>query len=61
MTARNFRTSFATFTVASGVDLKSAQSLMGHSGPDMILKVYAKQEQTALDQAVGRINAYISA
>ena len=31
----NFRTTFATMAVASGVDIRTMQSLMGHSTPEV--------------------------
>ena len=52
MTAINFRTAFATMMVASGVDIKTTQALMGHSTPDMTLKVYAKKEESRLPEAM---------
>ena len=61
MTAINFRTTFATLSIASGVDVKTTQTLMGHSTPDITLAIYAKQEASALDSALDRITDYISA
>ena len=60
MTAKNFRTSFATLAVASGVDIRTTQSLMGHSTPEMTLKVYTKQEQSQLPASISRIESYIT-
>ena len=45
MTAINFRTTFATMAVASGVDIRATQALMGHATPEMTLKVYTKKEE----------------
>ena len=45
MTAINFRTTFATMMVASGVDIKTTQALMGHSTPEMTLKIQKAFEQ----------------
>lgn len=59
MTAINFRTTFATMAVASGVDIRTTQSLMGHSTPDMTLKVYAKQEDTRLPVAMVQMDAFL--
>ncbi len=50
--AMNFRTTFATMSIASGVDIRTTQALMGHSTPDMTLKVYTKTEPTRLPAAV---------
>lgn len=61
MTAINFRTTFCTLSIASGVDVKTTQTLMGHATPDMTLRVYAKQEQGQLDLALDRITGFISA
>ena len=60
MTAINFRTTFATLAIASGVDLKTTQTLMGHSTPEITLAIYAKQEASALDHAMDRITAYLA-
>ena len=61
MTAINFRTTFCTLSIASGVDVKTTQTLMGHATPDMTLRIYAKQEQGQLDLALDRITGFISA
>ena len=59
MTAMNFRTSFATMAVAAGVDIRTAQALMGHSTPEMTLKVYTKTEQTRLPAAVKKLDGFL--
>ena len=46
--------------IASGVDVKSTQALLGHADPTMTLRVYAKTEQTKLPTAVSQIDAYLS-
>lgn len=58
-TAINFRTTFATMAIASGVDVKSTQALLGHADPTMTLRVYAKVEQTKLPTAVSQIDDYL--
>ncbi|MBR6459472.1 MAG: site-specific integrase [Actinomycetaceae bacterium] len=58
-TAINFRTTFATMAIASGVDVKSTQTLLGHADPTMTLRVYAKAEQTKLPAAVSQIDDYL--
>lgn len=60
MTAKNFRTTFATMAIASGVDIRTTQALMGHSDPKMTLKVYTKLEQTRLPSAINRISGFLS-
>ena len=60
MTAINFRTTFATMAIASGVDIRTTQALMGHSDPKMTLKVYAKVEQTRLPAAMNQISSFLS-
>ena len=59
MTAINFRTTFATMAVASGVDIRTAQSLMGHSTPEMTLKVYTKEEESRLPAAVKQLEDFL--
>ena len=59
MTAINFRTTFATMAVASGVDIRTAQSLMGHSTPEMTLKVYTKKEESRLPAAVKQLEEFL--
>lgn len=60
MTAINFRTTFATMAIASGVDIRTTQALMGHSDPKMTLKVYTKVEQTRLPAAVNKISSFLT-
>jgi len=60
MTAINFRTTFATMAIASGVDIRTTQALMGHSDPKMTLKVYTKLEQTRLPAAMNQISSFLS-
>lgn len=54
MTVINFRTTFATIAVASGVDIKTTQALMGHT----TLKVYAKKEESRLLDATERMESF---
>lgn len=60
MTSRNFRTTFCTLAIASGVDLKTTQTLMGHADPELTMRVYAKQEQSNLPDALNRLNNYLT-
>lgn len=60
MTAINFRTTFCTMMVASGVDIKTAQALMGHATPDMTLKVYTKQEESRIPDAIEKVSSFLS-
>lgn len=59
MTAINFRTTFCTMAVASGVDIKTTQALMGHADPSMTLKVYAKEEKSHLPDAMEKMREFI--
>lgn len=59
LTAKSFRTTFATMALASGVDIRTAQGLMGHSDPETTLKHYAKLEQTAVEGAMDKINGFV--
>ena len=60
MTAINFRTTFATMAVASGVDIRTTQALMGHATPEMTLKVYAKKEESRLPDAVEKMESFLA-
>ena len=60
MTAINFRTTFATMAVASGVDIKTTQALMGHATPEMTLKVYAKKEESRLPDAMEKLESFLA-
>lgn len=60
MTAINFRTTFCTMMVASGVDIKTAQALMGHATPEMTLKVYAKQEESRIPDAIEKVSDFLA-
>ena len=55
----NFRTTFATMAVASGVDIRTTQSLMGHSTPEMTLSVYTRQEDTRLPEAMKQMSGFL--
>ena len=61
MTAINFRTTFCTMMVASGVDIKTAQALTGHATPEMTLKVYAKQEESRIPDAIEKVYSFLAA
>lgn len=61
MTAINFRTTFCTMMVASGVDIKTAQALMGHATPEMTLKIYAKQEESRIPDAIEKVSSFLAA
>jgi len=39
---------------SSGVDIKTTRALMGHSTPEMTLKVYEKKEETGCKQDAGQ-------
>ena len=60
MTAINFRTTFATMAVASGVDIKTTQALMGHATPEMTLMVYAKKEESRLPDAMEKLESFLA-
>ena len=55
MTAINFRTTFATMAVASGVDIRTTQALMGHATPEMTLRVYAKKGESKLANTLNSV------
>lgn len=61
LTARSFRTTFATLATASGVDAKTVSTLMGHSNTNTSMIHYIKPEARALGGAMDRINGYVSA
>ena len=44
--------------VASGVDIKTAQALMGHATPKMMLKIYAKQEKSRIADAIEKVSGF---
>ena len=60
-TARNFRTTFATLAIASGVDVKTTQKLMGHANAKMTMDVYAKVDPGQYDQAMERLGSFLAA
>jgi len=59
MTARNFRTTFATMAGAAGVDIRTVQALMGHADPLITLKTYMKEEKSQLPIAVEQISGFL--
>ena len=46
--------------VASGVDIKTTQALMGHATPEMTLKVYAKKEESRLTDAMEKLESFLA-
>lgn len=50
-----------TMMVASGVDIKTAQALMGHATPEMTLKIYAKQEESRIPDAIEKVSSFLTA
>lgn len=56
---RNFRTSFASVACAASVDIRTTQALMGHSTPEMTLKVYAKQIDSQLPNAISKLDNFL--
>ena len=56
----NFRTTFATMAVHSGVDIRTVQDLMGHSTPDMTLKTYVKKDEEMMSDALVRMSGILS-
>ena len=43
-----------------GGDIKTTQALMGHSTPEMTLKVYAKKEESRLPDAVRKMETFLA-
>ena len=60
LTAKSFRTTFATFANAAGVDEKTIASLMGHSNTTTAKVHFIKQEATALNGAMGKLGASVA-
>jgi len=52
------RTTFATNLIAAGVNVKTAQALLGHASATMTLDVYAKVFRGSDEAAVGRLPSY---
>ena len=59
--AHDLRHTYASMLYDAGVDLKTAQKLLGHSTPDVTMKIYThlseQRQQTSIDQMI----AYTSA
>ncbi|MDO4182725.1 MAG: site-specific integrase [Coriobacteriia bacterium] len=54
------RHTFATLMIASGVDVRTVASYLGHANPSMTLDLYASVDPDAKRAAVGRIQAVFS-
>ena len=54
----SLRATFATALIAAGVDLKTAQELLGHASSKMTLDVYAKVLRGSHENAIGRLPTY---
>ena len=50
-----FRHTFASNLMLAGVDIKTAQELMGHASPRMILEVYAHSSEDAKRKAIEKM------
>ena len=61
LTAKSFRTTFATMANAAGIDDRTIATMMGHSNVNTSKQHYIKQEQTVLDGAMGKLNGFVSA
>jgi|GEM_PF-1245647 integrase len=58
-TSHQLRHTFATNAVASGVDVRTVQYLMGHSKPDMTMH-YTHFSQSSWDEAREKLNKHIA-
>ena len=60
----DLRHSFCTMLYEAGVDIKTAMKWMGHSGPEMIMRIYAhlteQKEQESLSSFTGKMNQILS-
>lgn len=52
------RTTFATNLIAAGVDVKTAQALLGHASATMTLDVYARVFRGSDEAAIARLPSY---
>jgi hypothetical protein len=55
------RTTFATNLIAAGVNVKTAQALLGHASATMTLDVYARVFKGSDEAAVSRLPSYETA
>ncbi len=59
VTPHQFRHTYATMLYYAGIDLKTAQFFMGHSKPDMLLKIYTHLREEETSSAAQKISTYI--
>jgi integrase len=59
ITAHIFRHNFATMLYNAGVDIKSAQSILGHKSIHVTMDVYTHLDAQKRDVAVGLLNDYV--
>ena len=57
-TPHRFRHSFATMAVASGIDVKTTQTILGHSDVKTTLKVYAEATTDNILNAGMKVKAF---
>lgn len=60
ITAHTMRHTYATMLYYAGVDIKSAQYLLGHATAEMTLELYTHFEKSAVKPAIGKLNDFIS-
>lgn len=57
-TFHDLRHTFATASVAAGMDVRTLQSILGHADASITLKIYASADPSAKKQARNLINEY---
>ena len=60
ITAHTFRHNFATILYNAGVDVKTAQYILGHTSITVTMDIYTKLDNRKKDEAASMLNAYVT-
>jgi integrase len=60
LTAHNFRHNFATTLYDAGVDVKTAQSILGHTSIQVTLDIYTKLSESKMAGSIDMLDSFVA-